>query len=203
MPKRIKKRKAALEGVVKQEAFEAVMDILKTHDPKDLTLEMVADRVGMATSTLYNYFQNRANLIAYVIVRLFEPTQQEFFAIAASDLPVCDKLHRTAELYVRAHDQQNALIVLLNDATSVAATTMIKEIQQARETSTAHMLEIMEDGMRQKVLRNTKPMHLMLSFAGITQAFLGYRTMCKSKAPAKEEADNIMEVFMNGAKETA
>ena len=200
MPKRVKKRKAVLESVVKQEVFEAVMRILKAHGPKDLTLDMVAHEAGMATSTLYNYFDNRADLLAYMIMRLFEPVLQKMDGIFESDLPVVEKLRLIAKMHLHARNERSQFIGLLNEESSPAATRSLKEIQQRRAISIGKLLKTMNDGMEQGIFRKTSATCLMLAFTGILEAFFEYRAMSPDPVSIQDDVDNVMEAFMEGAK---
>ena len=199
MPNRINKRKQALEAVIKQSVFEAVERILQTHSPGKLTVNMVAHEAGIATGTLYRYFKNKADLIAYIVVKMLEPFEADAEKITNSNMPVTEKLRAYIIRNMRVNDNQRGLFVLLFSGSSASSLNSIKEVEDARERSSERLKKIMREGISQGIFRNVPATNLVLSFAGIFQAFSGYRLMQQLCHPVEKDIANIMAMFMKGA----
>ena len=175
MAERKNKRKETLEALIKQQVFEAAERICEAHSPGDLTIEVIARETGIAMGTLYRYFRNRADMIAYIVLKSLEPVENETEQIANSDMSTKEKLRAYIKCNLRVNDTKKELLNLLYKTSSAAAMAPIKEVEEARKRSGKRLMGIMEEGISRGVLREVPVTNLMLTFAGIFQAFSGYR----------------------------
>ena len=160
---------------------------------------MVRAGSGHPTSTLYNYFRSRSDLTAYIVARVFDPHENVNDEIAASDRSVIEKLHALAKEHLRFYDENCDMLSVLYEGSSTKSVTTIKEVEDARERSMQRIMRIMEEGISKKVLRNTSPVDLTLSFSGVLSAVWGYRLIYNSDKSIEDDAERIMNIFMKGA----
>lgn len=65
-----KKQKEIKEQMLKDAIYEAAVTIILNKGYDNLTMQYVAQQVGIATGTIYNYFTNKAELFFYIYERL-------------------------------------------------------------------------------------------------------------------------------------
>ena len=199
MPKHNGKRKAAMEVVIKQKVFEVAEKILQSHSPQELTVEMIAQKADIPPGTLYHYFKNKADLVAYVIIKILEPMEQDAERIAHSDTPVTEKLRAFIKRNLLFNDKQTDMFALLYKGSSISSMNPIKELAEARNRAQKRLQQIMKEGINQKIFRNVSTAKLMLTFIGIFQSFSSHRMQIRSTRPVEEDVRDVMEMFMHGA----
>jgi len=82
------KTKAVTEAFVRGQVCAAVLEVLKKEGLAKLTIQRVAAAADIAAGTVYNYFQNKDDLLVHTAVRLFDNIRaRQAEAIAAADTP--------------------------------------------------------------------------------------------------------------------
>ena len=88
----MRKNKEMLERLLKQEIVDIVLALIR--EGEAVTMEEVARRCGVAKGTLYNYFQNKEELLDHVHQAVLEPLLEAHRAIFDSDNVPLAKLHQ-------------------------------------------------------------------------------------------------------------
>ena len=70
MPRLSKARKELLTTMMKDSIFEATTSVLSAHGIDGTTMNRVAEAADLAKSSLYDYFQNKDELLAFVANRI-------------------------------------------------------------------------------------------------------------------------------------
>ena len=76
------KRKEMREKLAKESIYEAAVTLIVEKGYDHLTMNDIAQKTGMATGTIYNYFSNKESLLFYVHTRLHEIIVEKGEAIA-------------------------------------------------------------------------------------------------------------------------
>jgi AcrR family transcriptional regulator len=92
MPRYSQKQKAALETLMKEEAYRGAVEIIASEGLHGLTLERLAKKIGLSRASLYNYFADRDAVVTFVEERTVEPLISALEALAAGDGSAADKL---------------------------------------------------------------------------------------------------------------
>ena len=82
-----KARKALVTAMMKDTICEAASSVLEQHGAGGLTMDRVASTVGLATGSLYNYFQDKDDLLQFFYTRLAGPFFQAIEETANTELP--------------------------------------------------------------------------------------------------------------------
>ena len=77
-----KARKECVTAMMRDTIFEAASSVLDQHGTAGLTMDRVASTVGLATGSLYNYFEDKNDLLQFFYTRLVEPFFQPIEEIA-------------------------------------------------------------------------------------------------------------------------
>ncbi len=202
MPRISKKRKAALDARVKENVFKAVFRILEKCPPDKLAMDLfamdqIAREAGVSTGTLYNYFRDKADLTAYVILKSREPHMKKGAEIADGDMSVPDKLLAIAELNLNISDEAHKLLHIMSDTTA-SMPAVEKGFEESRQRTAERMTGIMEEGLRQDIFREIPAEDLMHNFIGIINAFIEAEPHFLTERSTTEKAETIVDIFMNG-----
>ena len=82
-----KARKACVTAMMKDTICEAAGSLVEQHGASGLTMGRLAQKVGMATGTLYNYFRNKEELLDFFHMRLVEPYHQAIESVTTATMP--------------------------------------------------------------------------------------------------------------------
>lgn len=72
MPKLSDEKKKLIENLIRDRVYEEAINLLKLERVDAFTMAELADNVGVAKGTLYNYFKDKLEVIFYVYKRLDE-----------------------------------------------------------------------------------------------------------------------------------
>ncbi len=87
MPNRTSFQKAAVEAATRKAVLDATCEILTQDGLDGLTMDTVAEQTGVSKGTLYNYFQNKEELLRFVDDSLFDPISEELAETMAKEIP--------------------------------------------------------------------------------------------------------------------
>ncbi len=77
MPRFSEQKREMIEEAIRQRAFEAACEILSSEGWSGFTMEKLASRIGVAKGTIYNYFQDKHDVVYFIQERLAERGAQE------------------------------------------------------------------------------------------------------------------------------
>ena len=98
MPKLSQEKKEVLETMTRDALYTAAREILCDGGWKGLTMEKLAKRAGVAKGTVYNYFQDKQDIVFFVIERDGEPFRRKLRMLAEEARPVEEVLGDIIEL---------------------------------------------------------------------------------------------------------
>ncbi len=108
-----KARKACVTTMMKNTIFEAASSLLEQHGSDSLTMNQVATKVGFATASLYNYFEDKDDLLHFCHCRLVEPCLQAIEDAARADVSATQKLERILRTALEYAVKRKGLIKLM------------------------------------------------------------------------------------------
>ena len=85
MPRYSAIQKDALNVLMRDHVHQHAVEILESQGAEGLTLERLAERIGISRGTLYNYFADRDAIVEFVEDRVFSPILTEIEAIGEAD----------------------------------------------------------------------------------------------------------------------
>ena len=201
MPRYNKKRKEAVDALVKEDICKAVSRILAEGKPQALTMELVAQEAGMAKGTLYNYFKNKAELIAYVVLSYGRPYEEESEQIATASMPVPEKLLKIAELNMAvASEHGEALAMMAESASQSFAQSFSEDMAaESRNTGEKRIMKVIQEGLNKRVFKDIPVDDLVTAYCGIVELFARRRQSQKKNRTVEKDAKMAMQIFMDGA----
>ena len=94
MPRYSAIQKDVLNELMRDQVHQHAVKILESQGADGLTLERLAERIGISRGTLYNYFADRDAIVEFVEGRVFSPIVAEIEAIGEADGSPVVKMER-------------------------------------------------------------------------------------------------------------
>jgi AcrR family transcriptional regulator len=166
-----KPRKEMLTAMMKDIIFDAAIFVLQEHGVAGMTMDRVATVAKLAKGSLYNYFENKNDLIRFIYARIVEPLSQAIEEITQAGLPAAEKLDRAlAALYAHYVNHKRVIGPLVRDEEIRDIVTSSKQGSRARALK--HFSSIIEQGIREGAFRPLDPVQTgRMIFGCVTEMF--------------------------------
>ena len=143
------KQKEMREKLAKDAIYEAAVSLIVEQGFDHLTMNDIAQKTGMATGTIYNYFANKESLFYYIHSRLHEIIREKSQVIAEREGDALEKLH----LYVREMAlfcSEHQVVFNIADKLGIKDRITPEEKQGMIDHVVNQLKTIIDDGIRQK-----------------------------------------------------
>ncbi len=188
-----KARKACVTAMMKDTIFEAASSLLAQHGAGGVTMNRVASRVGVAIGSLYNYFQDKNELIAFCYARLIEPCFAAIQEAADSDLPAEQKLVTILRVTLEHSVKHKGLIRLLAG---------IDQNSEVRKNLRPRMLKILttifEKGIQDGTFRRHDPTHTARIYLGCLMELIELQAGGASDEEVHKFGETLLDAIVNG-----
>ncbi len=98
----IRKKKKLLDQLLRREIVQVILTLIQERTP--ITMDEVAHRCGVSKGTLYNYFQNKEELLDHVHQAILEPILSAHRKIFTSKGEPLDRLYGFVESVFATHE---------------------------------------------------------------------------------------------------
>ena len=150
-----KARRQFVTAMMKDTIFEATDAVLEQHGVGGITMERVATTAGLAKGSLYNYFQDKDDLLQFFYARLVEPFFGAIEQIVNADLPAPEKLKRILGTALEHVVKHKSLVRLL------AGSNQESQIRKSNRPRLLRMLTaVFEQGIAEGTFPPYNPAHL-------------------------------------------
>ncbi len=156
-----KARKECVTAMMRDTIFEAASSVVDKHGTAGLTMDRVASTVGLATGSLYNYFDGKSDLLQFFYTRLVEPFFQPIEEIARTELSAPQKLERILHAAWEHAVKYKGLIRLF-----VAGDQRAAIRRDTRPRLLRILTAIFKQGIREGTLVPRNPAHMGRMFHG-------------------------------------
>ena len=190
------KQKAALDALMKDDVYRHAMEIIKTEGLGGLTMERIAEAVGVSRGTLYNYFADKDAVIDYVEVRTFDPVLEAIQEVLASDLEPDLKLTRIANWIFTAVYEDSALIIALSPIKHEMKNRACKFERRTRAVRTIE--EIVREGIDSGTFKKMSPVVVTEIFVGSIFGMIESMSLNGEFYRADAVVPTLMNLFLGG-----
>ncbi len=196
MPRLSKARKELLTTMMRDSIFEATTAVLSTHGVEGTTMNRVAEAADLAKSSLYGYFQNKDELLAFVANRIMAPIAERIEEIVRGDQPVTAKLRGIIRAALNGVEQHRELLVPLvrnearhgSDAVSASVRARMAEMVSA----------VLVQGMREGQIRREDPARLSRLFLACVAEFCEIWIASDPPDDIEHCVEWLSRLFLNG-----
>ena len=188
-----KARKACVTTMMKDTIFEAASSLLEQHGSDALTMNQVATKVGFATASLYNYFQDKDDLLHFCYSRLVEPCLQAIEEAAGTDLPARQKLERILRAALEHAVKHKRLIKLM------AGMDYDSKIRRDTRPRLLQILTtIFQSGIKEGSFRPHDATHTGRMFLGCLSELFDMQAGGASNKDVSSFAETLIDATLNG-----
>ena len=188
-----KARKACVTTMMKDTIFEAASSLLEQHGSDALTMNQVATKVGFATASLYNYFQDKDDLLHFCYSRLVEPCLQAIEEAAGTDLPATQKLERILRTALEHAAKHKGLLKLM------AGMDYDSKIRRDTRPRLLQILTtIFQRGIKEGSFRPHDPTHTGRMFLGCLLEVFDLQASGASNQDVSSFAETLIDATLNG-----
>ena len=189
-----KARKEFVTAMMKDTISEAAGSVLEEHGVNGITMDRVATTAGLAKGSLYNYFQDKDELLRFVYTRLVEPFFQTIEQIAEGELLAPQKLERILRTALERSAKDKGIIRLLAET--------YQEHHELKKSTRPRFLRLLtsifEQGIREGAFRVHNPAHTALMFRACVSELFEMRTNDASNEEVSGYAEAMIDAVLNG-----
>jgi AcrR family transcriptional regulator len=182
----------------RQSIQQAVINVMCRDGLKNVTMERVAQEVGIAKGTVYLHYRDKQQLLDDVKESALAPMIAKLDEIFASDSVPERKLQAYCLRYLGYFDERRELFrILLYERETV-------RVQGSRYRSDRyrHLVEevakIIDDGMKRGAFRRVDANLIASMFVESNFAMLNQRLLTEKPRPVEDDAETISDLFLRG-----
>ncbi len=196
MPKLSEKRKELLNAMMKEAIYDAAVAVLRERGVNGITMERVAAAANLAKGSLYNYFDDKQDLLRFVYGKIMDPVSLAIAATAGGTLTAPQKLESILHtLFDHFGRHRGLLSLLLKDEATRAIVEPTK--QSGRAKALRHFVAIFAQGVAERSFRELDPEAAgRLLLGGIGEIFQQH--LAGQAREANEIIAEIMAIFLHG-----
>jgi len=183
--------------MMKETLHQAVVKVLTEDGIQGLTMDRIAQAAGVSKGTLYIYFQDKQELMQYVVQSSLEPLEQEYEKLFASDLPPPAKLEAFARGSLGYFDKHRDFFRVLQDP-ELSGPRMHPERKNRHRRLITNVSGVFEDGIKGGFFRPGPPMKLAAMFVMSCGAITMERLWKEDRGPIEEDVKLVIETFYKG-----
>ena len=193
MPRLSKTRKELLNTMMKESIFEATTTVLREHGVEGTTMNRVAEAASLSKSSLYDYFQNKDDLLAFVSDRIIGPFLKMLDDLVPARLPATQKLETILNYALDDSTKHKAIIRLLAQA---------DQNQQVKQSTRPRVLEaitaIFEQGIEEGTFQPHNPAYTSRMFMGCLAELFELQMSSASDEAASEYVGILIGAVRQG-----
>lgn len=195
-------RKEQEKTARRNEIMEAGLQLFAEKDYHEVTVDEIAERVGLSKGTLYLYFKNKEDLFFSIIQEKTDLLYQRLNATIEDDKPFTECLKNFVYTFLTFFEEHKPYFKIIHSERSRADTNDHYRLHQIGMKFFQMFIDIIDDlikiGQRQKIVRKMESSALTKSLRGILNSFTFQRVFQGSSESLETETDQIVDLFLHG-----
>lgn len=186
------------KNLMKEGIYEAAVAVLVRDGLEAMTMERVAEEARVAKGSLYNYFENKTDLLEFVHERTIDPLRQGAQETIDADSPAKEKLEEFISMCFQYMEARRGLFNFLFNEHAIH-----KFIREPKSEGGRHLAVIVRQGIKEGVFRPVDPeFYGTLLFGAIRQMF--EEQLANDRPWAVEDMTRAaMSFFLDGMRQHA
>ena len=186
----------------KNEIMEAGLQLFAEKDFHEVTVDEIAERVGLSKGTLYLYFKNKDDLFFSIIQDKTNLLYKRLNATIEGDKPFTECLKNFVYTFLTFFEEHKPYFKIIHSERSRTDTNDHYRLHQIGMKFFQMFIDIIDDlikiGQRQKILRGIESSVLTKGLRGILNSFTFQRVFQGSSESLEKETEQILDLFLNG-----
>jgi AcrR family transcriptional regulator len=183
--------------VRRRRILEAARGSLIESGYQELNLDAAARKAGVAKGTLYLYFKNKEDLLAAVFADMLDGAERRFKE-AGPDDGTLESLRRLAADGLDFMDETHYFLSSFSPGSAVLHGPKAEAHRRRIEHHLDFVARRLETCARKGLLRPCDSRDAALLFGSLMQMFLNRKFLRGSKRPLREQAPELLEIFLRG-----
>ena len=190
------------EAHKRQSIQDAVVRLMCREGVGAVTMERVAQEVGIAKGTVYLYYETKEQLLEAVKESSLEPLREKVEAILTGAGTPEKRLRAFPVRYLSYFDEHRDLFrILLFDRQAPPRNARYKSSRYRRLVEAA--ARVIEEGVKEGMFREVDTMSVAAMFLDSTIAIVNQRLASDSNAPVEDDAALVADIFIRGLKRSS
>ena len=198
----MRKIKKDLYVLKRNKILEAASTIFIRKGFHKTQMEDVAEKTGVAKGTLYLYFKSKEELFAALLEYIFEKGTSGIDGIACMKTGTEEKLRLLLKKHLEFCEENQEFFEFVHEEFKNVARTLNDSFKQKFMKKQRNILriisEIMEQGIREKLLKPFDPLIAAMVFEGIIQSIVQGTIMLKKNKKLTDMLPVFMDIFLEG-----
>ena len=186
------------ENHKRQSIQEAVVRLICRDGLKSVTMERVAQEVGIAKGTVYLHYRDKQELLEAVRENALSPITAKIEETLHNDDPADKKLRAYALQYLEYFDEHRDLFRILLYEHEVTRARGSRFQTDRYRRLLQEVSRVVREGVRSGVFREVDSHNVAAMFIESNLALVNQRLLTDKPAPVEQDASLITDVFING-----
>ena len=196
--RRLISEKSLWQSYKRQSIQEAVIRLMCREGLKSVTMERVAQEVGIAKGTVYLHYRDKQALLDAVKESSLDPMSDKLFEIFKSDMPADKKLQAYSMRYLTYFDDKRDLFRILLYEREIVRVQSSRYRANRYRRIVNETTRVIQQGIDEGVFRDVDAANVASMFVEANFAILNQRLLTESPAPVEKDAQLITEIFFRG-----
>lgn len=187
----------------RQSIQQAVIQLMCREGLAAVTMDRVAQEVGIAKGTIYLHYRDKQELLDDVKNSSLDPMVAKMEEIFRSDAAADRKLQTYSLRYLTHFDERRDLFRILlyeREVTRVQSSRYQGDRYRRLVEGTARVIG---DGVKSGIFRDVQAQGVAAMFVDANLAIMNQRLLTDSPRPVEEDAQLISELFVRGLRRRA
>ncbi len=158
-----KERRKREKETLRQEILDAARQLFLKNGFENVSMRQIAEKIEYSPTTIYLYFEDKAELFRSLCEETFAKLESELAAITQTDCDPARRLRKGAEAYIRfglRYPHHYQLVFMTSHPHKEDEARNFQLTGAAGERSFRHLLEIISQGIEQGKFRKSDPLVL-------------------------------------------
>jgi len=186
------------ESYKRQSIQEAVIRLICREGLKSVTMERVAQEVGIAKGTVYLHYRDKQELLDAVKESALTPVMRGVDDILRGEGPADRKLRACATEYLTYFDEHRDLFRVLIYEREVTRVQGSRYQSERYRRLIQEAARVISEGVRSGAFRHVDAHNVAAMFIESMFALMNQRLRSEKPAPVDDDASLIADVFIHG-----
>jgi AcrR family transcriptional regulator len=182
----------------RQSIQDAVIRLMCREGLSAVTMERVAQEVGIAKGTVYLHYRDKKELLESVKEAALAPMLARIDEALAANVTPDRKLEEFASRYLHYFDERRDLFrILLYERTSARVYGSRFQSDRYRHLQSC-VAGVIETGVEQGIFRRVDPQKTAAMFLDANFGVVNQRLLTEDRTPVEEDAALVSSIFLTG-----
>ncbi|MFC1568622.1 TetR/AcrR family transcriptional regulator [bacterium] len=197
-------RKELEKEARKQDILEIAAELFAKKDFHSVTVDEIAEKIGLSKGTIYLYFDTKENLFFSILIERTKSLMKALQNAVHANEPFNLSIYQFVLTFLEFFQKNVAYFKLMHSEktrSSIEAHYQMHDYaDEIVNKFIASISQLLKRGVEEKYLKSMDILPMAKMLAGILNTFTFYRIFSSSDVSPEEETEMIIDLFLNGVK---